>query len=786
MRHSLTKWARILLVGVVLLTTRCVASPSPAMPALVPSPSPGGGNMPILRPLAGYRIGIQAGHGQGDPGASSCDGTVHEADINAAVARKVVNRLAEYGARVDLFIGEDPGLSGYRADAFVALHTDYCPNPADPSSPSGYKVTRYGGAAGTGLKGNNDPSDRLAQALWDVYGQVTGLPQDRLPGHFTSDLLYYYALGQIHPSTPGAIIEMGWLSGDFHTLVNKQDKLAEGIALGILRFLTSGVPSGEAQSATVFVIDVSGSMADPWQGGVKLESAKSAARAVINMIEQESQASESNHQVAIVTFSTNATLNLGLTTDYAAARSVVAGLTSQDRTNIGAGLQVANEALASAPAGAQKIIILLSDGKTNEGLPPEEILAGPVAQAASAGTCIYTVGFGDPGDLDEGLLREIAEKSGCGTYSYASAPEELERVYIRLRHQSLGTVLAEFEGQIAQGETVDIGQVEVPPNQGELYITLHWPGSDLDLIVTDPRGREVRPGDPRVSLKEYERLIYLIIHDPAAGLWSLRAFGADIPERVLRYYAIVSVRERLGPPPTNTGAVLFGIGFFLVFGMLAVLIAVYSQRPQRPSAALQVLSGSAGQAWVPIRRPLTIGRDPRCGMVLSDPRVSARHAVIQPTRHGYILTDLGSRNGTFVNGQRVQQALLRGGERLRLGNTEMLFTTGTAIPQGPVSYPPTRAAAYLAVMAGEQEFARYPVASGTVLGRYPGCPVDLSADALVSQQHARLDYRAGQWVITDLMSRNGTYVNGQRIQAQTLQDGDEIQVGNTRMRFFRG
>jgi len=174
-------------------------------------------------------------------------------------------------------------------------------------------------------------------------------------------------------------------------------------------------------------------------------------------------------------------------------------------------------------------------------------------------------------------------------------------------------------------------------------------------------------------------------------------------------------------------------------------------------------------------------------MVLSDPTVSARHALIQPTPYGYVLTDLGSRNGTFVNGQRIQQALLRGGERLRMGNTEIIFSmTAGAAPAMPSPSFSTRPAAYLAVMAGDQEFTRCAVPSGAILGRYPGCPVDLSADALVSQQHARLDYRAGQWVITDLGSRNGTYVNGQRVQSQALRNGDEVQLGNTRMRFYAG
>ena len=547
-------------------------------------------------------------------------------------------------------------------------------------------------------------------------------------------------------------------------------------------------PSEVASSATVLLVDISGSMGDTWRGGVKIESAKHAATDVINMIEQESQIGGSDHQIAVATFTTNATLNLGLTTDYDAARGVVDGLIPLDRTNIGAGLQVANQALVSAPTGAQKIVILLSDGLTNEGLSPPEILAGPVQEAAAAGTCIYTVGFGEPGDLDEELLRDIAAGAACGEYHYASAPDELERVYIRLRHQSLGTILGEFEGQIAQGETVEVGQVEVPRNQGELYVTLHWPGSDLDLIVTDPRGRPADENYPGVSLVKYERLVYLIVQNPLPGTWLLQAVGVDVPEGILDYDAIVSVRERSGPPSTNVGVILLFVGLAVVVGLVVALIVIQQQRrtPLAP-ATVQVVSGQAPQPFVALRRgQLTIGRDPRCEMVLADPQVSARHALIQRTPQGYVLTDLGSKNGTFVNDRRVQQALLQGGERLRMGQTELVFTVaGVPVAPGPMPQPPAGVAtAYLAVMAGEQEFARYPVASGTVLGRYATCPVDLSADALVSRRHARLDYQAGRWIITDLDSGNGTFVNGQQVRQQPLRPGDEVRVGNTRMRFY--
>lgn len=544
-------------------------------------------------------------------------------------------------------------------------------------------------------------------------------------------------------------------------------------------------------SATVFLIDVSGSMATDWRGGVKLESAKRAALDVISMIEQESRFGEADHQVAIVTFHTTAAVQLPLTNDYQRARDVITQLSPQNRTNIGDGLEVSNLTLSGTSATTPKIIILLSDGLSNEGMRSHEIIAGPVQTAAAVGTCIYTVGFGERGDLDEPLLQAIAEGSGCGSYTYAAAPSELERIYIRLRHQALGTVLAEFEGQIAQDETVAVGQVEVPTDKGELYITLHWPGSELDLIVTDPRGRPVGTDYPGVSFTRYQRMIYLIIRDPRPGAWMLRAVGVDVPEGILTYDAVVSVRDRIGLPPRR-GMPLWGVALLVVLAGGGIGLAVVLGSPigaDRNSSGVQILSGNSPGLFVPLRRnkSLTIGRGQHCDLTLADPRISARHARIVQTPQGFLLTDLGSRQGTYVNGQRVQNVLLHGGERVRLGHTDLAFTTPStrAIASSSAyqhrSDSPT---AYLAVVVGAHEFgARQPVNADVVLGRYTGCPLDLSADALISQRHAWLGYKEGKWYIADLGSGNGTLVGGRVIKSQWLQSGDEIQLGNTRIRF---
>jgi len=56
-----------------------------------------------------------------------------------------------------------------------------------------------------------------------------------------------------------------------------------------------------------------------------------------------------------------------------------------------------------------------------------------------------------------------------------------------------------------------------------------------------------------------------------------------------------------------------------------------------------------------------------------DAALSTRHAQITQQRGAYVLEDLGSTNGTFVNGERITKTVLRDGDLLRLGNTQLKF-----------------------------------------------------------------------------------------------------------------
>lgn len=70
---------------------------------------------------------------------------------------------------------------------------------------------------------------------------------------------------------------------------------------------------------------------------------------------------------------------------------------------------------------------------------------------------------------------------------------------------------------------------------------------------------------------------------------------------------------------------------------------------------------------------VTIGRQNDCTIVLADPNVSRHHAEIRPAADGFAVVDLGSTNGTKVNGERIIEHQLRDGDELMCGNTVMSF-----------------------------------------------------------------------------------------------------------------
>jgi hypothetical protein len=71
--------------------------------------------------------------------------------------------------------------------------------------------------------------------------------------------------------------------------------------------------------------------------------------------------------------------------------------------------------------------------------------------------------------------------------------------------------------------------------------------------------------------------------------------------------------------------------------------------------------------------PLVVGRMPECDVALSDANVSRRHAEVRRQGNGFVVVDLGSTNGTRVNGAQVKERLLNNGDEITVGATKLRF-----------------------------------------------------------------------------------------------------------------
>lgn len=218
--------------------------------------------------------------------------------------------------------------------------------------------------------------------------------------------------------------------------------------------------------------------------------------------------------------------------------------------------------------------------------------------------------------------------------------------------------------------------------------------------------------------------------------------------------------------------------------------------------------------------PLTFGRDAGSDVVVSGTEVSRQHAEIRNDADGYLLLDL-SVNGTFVNGERIGKTHnLARADVIRIGHDEFRFyadVTSSSAPQlvvespaaesAPVSPPPGAVRRLSDTMHGVPDAAQpehntppapeaAPLASllfrsGAFKGRRLPIKVPvvnigrgdyndvIIGDPSVSTMHAKLQRREAIWILTDLGSTNGTFVEGERLTGEVpLTPGTTLRFGD--------
>ncbi|MCK6578486.1 MAG: N-acetylmuramoyl-L-alanine amidase [Anaerolineae bacterium] len=174
------------------------------------------------------RIGIVSGHRgpENDPGAVCPDGLT-EAEINLSVAQRVVALLQSRGYAVDLLDEFDPRLANYRADALVSIHANTCQDFGE--AVSGFLISFP--AARISARGNDA---LLVDCIAVRYAAETALERRM---ELTRDMTEYHTFNEIHPLTPAAIIELGFMLGDRQLLTEQPDIMAAAISDGVVCFL---------------------------------------------------------------------------------------------------------------------------------------------------------------------------------------------------------------------------------------------------------------------------------------------------------------------------------------------------------------------------------------------------------------------------------------------------------------------------------------------------------------------------------------------------------------------
>ena len=237
----------------------------------------------------------------------------------------------------------------------------------------------------------------------------------------------------------------------------------------------------------------------------------------------------------------------------------------------------------------------------------------------------------------------------------------------------------------------------------------------------------------------------------------------------------------------------------------------------------RVVSLTDGREYAIAGSSLVFGRDASCDVVVPGKDVSRRHAEIVQTPKGYLIVD-SSTNGTSVNDTRIEgQRLLARADVITIGEEKFRFYADTAAPpvqdpppgpaaSAPSAVPPTQGERLRETVHGVSPAPAAPPASapqpsGGVMasflvraGALKGqrlvvkTPVvnigradynDLVfPDESVSTTHAKLQRREGVWVLVDLDSTNGTFVDGDQIKGEApLAPGANVRFGDVALVF---
>lgn len=188
-------------------------------------------------------------------------------------------------------------------------------------------------------------------------------------------------------------------------------------------------------------------------------------------------------------------------------------------------------------------------------------------------------------------------------------------------------------------------------------------------------------------------------------------------------------------------------------------------------AAVVVEFGGKEVLRVPLKGPsMVIGRDPSTDVHLDNRALSRRHAQIEKRGAAIWVRDLGSQNGTYVNGERIGEPRpLAGGDVIEVGRYRVMLE---GVEEARADTPVLT----LTGPEGKHRFAM--VGDEIIIGRAPSCDIAIGHKS-ISRRHLRISIEDSTFIAEDLGSQNGTRLHGKRINGPTaFRPGDQLQMSD--------
>lgn len=470
-----------------------------------------------------------------------------------------------------------------------------------------------------------------------------------------------------------------------------------------------------APLAVVLVLDASGSM-----GGEPIAHVVQSCGIVADLLGPKDQ-------LAIVTFADHAAVLCGLTTaddrGREQIRKALRGVAANGSTNMHGGIAAAAGVLATAPAGLRRTMVVLSDGQPNVGISSATELAEYVRGLKVA---VSSLGFGL--HHDEAVLDAVAT-AGSGRYAYIPDPviARVELARAALAHGGIVADQLELKVKLAEGAelvqllpqsplrhggagvTAPIGDVFVDEGRVvaiELALSLEPRGKGrLAEIILEGRAPDgtrhrataeievdVRSG-PRVVDRDAQLDVIAVLADAArvdaraqadrgaypaaAAILRKMAQRIDACEGFVRNDGsqLAELREQLEDEAANYEQKLsdqerahkMKAAHMYKRGTPAATPAAMRATAPLPAALVGIAGPVAGQLFQ-LMMENVIGRGSSNDIVVHSSNLSRRHTRILFVGDKYVLQDLGSTNGTKLNGAPVHSANLSDGDRIELGD----------------------------------------------------------------------------------------------------------------------